>query len=768
MLSQDLRPQTWAEIAGQELVKVTMKAVINNPDAAPRSIVFSGAYGTGKCVTEDVRVYTEDGYLPISKLYKNPKEGFNDFKTKVYTRYGWKDTSHFYYERNCKVYNIELDNGSIIKGTDKHRVLAYNKDTGVPELMRMDSLGIGSYVFKNSKIEDSGKEISDPDLAFALGMISASGRKKGNYFTVCGTKYELDIVNSYLQSNNKYISDNRLEDTHYLKVSNNEFISKYFSSDFDLDSKYIPEIIWNMDIKSRVSYIQGLFMTKGYILQNGSSKIDLASKKYLDDISSRNNYSFTCRCKKFVYELSELSDSLGLFYRVGEGKKVNRHTYYNITYKHHLKNTSDTLRLISSKYMDSKFLCPKPLDSMNDRNIFPVSDEIISNYESFYKNANYKSRHLENMKRCRRITERTILKLKNEYSYHNDKLDSFVGLYSTKVKKIWFTYEDVYDLTVPEVHEFIAQGIANHNTTSCRIFAKALNCPNKDKQGNPCNKPDCHICSQDMNQASFYVEYDSSVIGNVDKIRELRDTFYYTTDNMYKVIVLDESHVVSKQAQTAFLKVLEEAPRGVFFIFATTHPQQLLPTILSRSLEIKVTKVPMSDIENNIKLASERLGIEITDDIIKLIAHKSKGHMRNCHMLLDLYCLVGEEAFKSSVKSARESLAKYMIAIAKKNTSMLFQAIDELQAFPVADIKDDLDTLLLDMMKALVDKDDSTISKLAQTFNIHLLKLIKNVSSDWVKNSFSDDISAQTALLALYQLITEGMITKTKTEVRGK
>lgn len=118
-------------------------------------------------------------------------------------------------------------------------------------------------------------------------------------------------------------------------------------------------------------------------------------------------------------------------------------------------------------------------------------------------------------------------------------------------------------------------------TTTSRIFARGLNCPNK-KDYEPCNKSDCPICGQDINSASFYQEYDATIIGNVETIRELRDTFYYNIKGQYKVIVFDECHSASKSAQTALLKVIEEAPQGIFFLFPTTHAHQLLPTIVSR------------------------------------------------------------------------------------------------------------------------------------------------------------------------------------------
>lgn len=305
-------------------------------------------------------------------------------------------------------------------------------------------------------------------------------------------------------------------------------------------------------------------------------------------------------------------------------------------------------------------------------------------------------------------------------------------------------------------------------TTSCRILAKALNCPHKDKEGNPCNKDSCPICSQDLNQCSFYTEYDASIVGTVDKMREIADSFYSNMKGFYKVIVLDEVHVCSRQSMTTLLKYIEEAPKGIIFIFATTHAHQLLPTIISRSLQIKVTKVPREDIIANIKSVGTSLDISIDDNCTSIIADKSKGHMRNAHMLLDMYQLVGEEEFKKSVKSSRDALIKYMIAIYNKNKAQLFVALKELQTMPIADIHDDFNGLLLDMTRYLIDKQDNPLSKLSNAYGAYLLKFIKEVSSDWFTNSFDNDVTLQTSLLALFEIMITQMPTREKNKTITK
>lgn len=290
-------------------------------------------------------------------------------------------------------------------------------------------------------------------------------------------------------------------------------------------------------------------------------------------------------------------------------------------------------------------------------------------------------------------------------------------------------------------------------TTQARIFAKAVNCPNSKNQ-EPCNRPDCPVCSQDLDNSSFYTEYDSSIIGNVDTIKELRDTFYYNKKGQYKVVVFDECHLASGKAQSALLKSIEEAPSGIFFIFATTHVNKILPTIRSRSLELQVTKVSVTDIVNNLRSVASKFNIEVDEQTLKIIAHKSNGHMRNAHMLLDLYSMLGKDKFIESVKTSKEHILNYLVATYQKDKNKLFKSIEALQTYPVADIYTDFNEVILEVTKCLVEPRDTPEGKIAKLYGINFIKLVKQFSSEWVQTSFTNEVSFQACLLALYQLFT--------------
>ncbi len=306
-------------------------------------------------------------------------------------------------------------------------------------------------------------------------------------------------------------------------------------------------------------------------------------------------------------------------------------------------------------------------------------------------------------------------------------------------------------------HSLIFQGAFGTGKSTCaRILARALNCKHPRADGSPCGK--CENCKADINSAYFYQEYDAAVIGNIDEIRKLRDTFQYTVTDGYKVICLDEIHLASKAAQAGLLKVIEEIKGRVIFIFATTDIEMILPTIRSRSLELRFEVVPEEDVIANLRSVADRLNINVEDSILKIIAERSRGHMRNAHMLLDKYNLLGAEEFLLTVTSARDNFISYLTGLLRKDKNKVQQAVTGLMSFPLADLKSDYENFLLDLLKASMGeyKDDPKIVALANAMGQKTVKVVRACMAKWVMESFDSDVQFQTALLALFQMITGG------------
>ena len=242
-------------------------------------------------------------------------------------------------------------------------------------------------------------------------------------------------------------------------------------------------------------------------------------------------------------------------------------------------------------------------------------------------------------------------------------------------------------------------------TTCARIFARALNCKHKMKDGDACGK--CEECLADISNSIYYEEYDSSVIGNITDIKELKETFYFNESLGYKVIVLDEAHLITPQAQSTLLKLFEESPSGIFFVLCTTNSSKILNTIQSRALSLKFDLLSQEDIEENIKNVVNRLQIEVDNDIIKLIAKRSKGHLRDAHMLLEQYKMISKEEFIELFRSCSELYIKFGLGVILKQDKILPLIIQKLLHYKLSDLKSEYELFVLNIIKLFYNQNAS-------------------------------------------------------------
>ncbi len=171
-------------------------------------------------------------------------------------------------------------------------------------------------------------------------------------------------------------------------------------------------------------------------------------------------------------------------------------------------------------------------------------------------------------------------------------------------------------------------------TSMARILAKALNC----KEGTtitPCNK--CKNCLEITNSTSAdVIEIDGASNTGVDDIRSLQNELLYPPQSSkFKIYIIDEVHMLSKNAFNALLKTLEEPPYNVKFIFATTEPHKVLPTITSRCQRYDFHRIPIQEIINQIKKITPYEQIDFEDSAIFLIAKKADGSLRDALSLID-------------------------------------------------------------------------------------------------------------------------------------
>src|SRR6476646_9339955 len=172
-------------------------------------------------------------------------------------------------------------------------------------------------------------------------------------------------------------------------------------------------------------------------------------------------------------------------------------------------------------------------------------------------------------------------------------------------------------------------------TTLARILAKALNCETNGVTSHPCGK--CRACVEiDAGRFVDLLEVDAATNTKVDEMRELLDTAQYMpTVGRFKVYIIDEVHMLSKSAFNAMLKTLEEPPEHIKFILATTDPQRLPVTVLSRCLQFNLKPQPPGVIAAHLKHVLEVEGLPFEEPALLMLGKAAAGSFRDSLSLLD-------------------------------------------------------------------------------------------------------------------------------------
>ena len=279
-------------------------------------------------------------------------------------------------------------------------------------------------------------------------------------------------------------------------------------------------------------------------------------------------------------------------------------------------------------------------------------------------------------------------------------------------------------------------------TSTAKILAKAINCEHPD-HGDPCGK--CANCIRMENEESLdVIEIDAASNNGVDEMRDLRETVKYPPQfGKYKVYIIDEVHMLSTSAFNALLKTLEEPPAHIVFILATTEPQKLPETILSRCQRFDFGRIPVSDIQGRLREAAEGSGAKVSNGALMTIARAAEGGMRDALSILDLCLGYGNEIDEGMVRNIlgtcdQAFLFRFADALAREDSGELFRMIDEVMrngrdpAVFVRDVSYHFRVLMLakccpDELDGILDltaEDTSEFRKQAEDFTVSRLMQI--------------------------------------------
>ncbi len=221
-------------------------------------------------------------------------------------------------------------------------------------------------------------------------------------------------------------------------------------------------------------------------------------------------------------------------------------------------------------------------------------------------------------------------------------------------------------------------------TSSARIFAKSLRCPNA-VDFVPCNVcPECQDIA--LGRSVNVMEIDGASNNGVDAIRELRDTVSYApSSGKFKIYIIDEVHMLSTSAFNALLKTLEEPPSHVVFIMATTEVHKIPQTILSRCQRFDFRSISTRQVSDHLAAICKKEGVQADDDALWIIARQGEGSMRDSQSLLDQVItfangpLTRENVVQILGLTDRALLLQTLTGLANRDTALILEVIEKIR-----------------------------------------------------------------------------------------
>ncbi len=323
-------------------------------------------------------------------------------------------------------------------------------------------------------------------------------------------------------------------------------------------------------------------------------------------------------------------------------------------------------------------------------------------------------------------------------------------------------------------------------TTSARIFARALNCE-APVDFEPCNE--CEACVTTLEGRSMDVfEIDGASNNSVEDIRILRENVKYPpSTGKYKIYIIDEVHMLSKQAFNALLKTLEEPPKHLIFIFATTEAHKVLPTIISRCQRFDFRRMEIPDIVGQLKYIAGSDNVTIDEESLITIAKKADGSMRDSQSIYDqVVAFCGKDI---SYKKLADSLNlidedfyfSISDAIHQKNTAQMLLLCDQVvqKGYGILETMQGLlehlrniiaiklcpDKRLVDTSESFFERYKQSAAKFEKNDIIRMMNLV-NTAEQQIRFSPQPRIRFELALIQLSNLNTSVEISKLINEIR--
>lgn len=314
-------------------------------------------------------------------------------------------------------------------------------------------------------------------------------------------------------------------------------------------------------------------------------------------------------------------------------------------------------------------------------------------------------------------------------------------------------------------------------TTTARLLAMAVNCEHEDATFRPCG--DCESCL--LVRAGNHpdvIELDAASNNSVEDIRDLRDKVRLASmRGGMRVWVLDEAHMLSRAASNALLKTLEEPPEKLVFILATTEPEKLPPTILSRCQHFRFRRLSEAEIKSKMQSLCQNAGVEAQDEALSLVARAADGAMRDAESLLERLLATGETITREQTEDAlglppQDQMRKLAGHLAKSDMSGLLALSTDLYfaGFAPSSLADHLIQTLRDALAAKVMGDDDFVLDVSEKDLLRVIHALDDEVDRFSKrdNLFSLEVTLIKAVNALMRNVPSDAVAVIQVEAQAQ
>lgn len=642
-LCDTYRPKTLQDVYGQDSVTSFFRSVVSHPDDAPRYFYLEGGYGCGKCVSWDSWVKTPTGISQISNvvpfLENESPVDIPSFSVLVQGRE--ETTTLGYYSGYKPTKKVHFYNGFQLEGTLVHPIRVWNPETLQFEWKQLQHLQVGDCAVSDVTPIKFNFESLDPD-AYLMGLMLGDGTlTKVNSVSFESADDELIsfVQKHYVCAVRKSSNPNLLR----LAFSKDSYVVKLLQSEGligkDAYSKQFPRTFSQWSFEKQLSLLQGLMDTDGTTTGKLS---EFCSASYLlaSGVAALCNglgLTVTERIKPSSHVGEAWADTRRIFIH---------HDNENASYLFNLTRKASLVRENSSFGQKKK-------------NIFPGMNQLVYKHLcsanlSFTREEYEAHPWIKNCKYAN-MTVASVLDAQNYLASKGAPLE-ILSLYSVPafVTSIQDSHNFCYDLTLPEGHQFVAQGIVNHNTTVVRAFAASLLGP-------------------DFQRTPNYIEIDSSEKRVAENFEYIKDLIFQEVPG-WKVVLFDEAHLLPTTCIQQFLKILEDYTGNLFIFFASTETQMMFPPLLSRllcfSLQLFTPEQCVAYASNVIQKEVARLNEEgnadealklanITPTALNVAAQNSQGHLRSMLKQVEIIIFQGEKFYLEAYSKVWTLLEDY-------------------------------------------------------------------------------------------------------------